>query len=89
LRRQREQRPTAAGRPVEVKSTGPNGALLHVALVQNNVASRVTAGANGGSTPHHDFVVPAADLAATAFVQAVRGEVLQAFSLPVSATQAE
>jgi hypothetical protein len=32
---------------------------------------------------------PAADLAVTAFVQTVRGEVLQAFSLPVCTTQAE
>jgi hypothetical protein len=109
-------RPAAAGLPVEVSSTGPNGALLHVALVQNNIASRVTAGENGGRTLHHDFVVRqwlaplpigrdgraqmarvlplpsgarAADLAVTAFVQSPRGEVLQAFSLPVCSTQAE
>ena len=109
-------RPTTAGLPVDVTSTGPNGALLHVALVQNNVASRVTAGENGGHTLHHDFVVrqwlaplpvgrdgnaqivrvlplpngaPATDLAVTAFVQAARGEVLQAFSLPLCATRAE
>lgn len=109
-------RPTAAGLPVDVKATGPNGALLHVALVQNKVASRVTAGENAGRALHHEFVVrqwlapmpigrdgnariarvlplptgaPAANLAVTAFVQAVRGEVLQAFSLPVCATQAE
>jgi hypothetical protein len=109
-------RPAAAGLPVEVSSTGPNGALLHVALVQNDVTSRVTAGENGGRTLHHDFVVRqwlaplpigrdgraqmarvlplpsgarAADLAVTAFVQSPRGEVLQAFSLPVCSTQAE
>ncbi len=109
-------RPATAGLPVEVSATGPNGALLYVALVQNNVASRVTAGENGGRTLHHDFVVRqwlaplpfgrdgrahmarvlplpsgarAADLAVTAFVQTQRGEVLQAFSLPVCGTLAD
>lgn len=109
-------RPATAGLPVEVNSTGPNGALLHVALVQNNVSSRVTAGENSGRTLHHDFVVRqwlaplpigrdgrahvarvlplpsgarAADLAVTAFVQSPRGEVLQAFSLPLCSTLTE
>jgi hypothetical protein len=108
--------PSAAGLPIEVKSSGPNGALLQVALVQNKVASKVTAGENGGHTLHHDFVVrqwlpalrigrdgnaelarvlalpggaPARDFAVSAFVQGARGEVLQAFSLPVCATQPE
>jgi hypothetical protein len=49
--------PTAAGLPVEVTSTGPKGALLQVALVHNNVTSKVTAGENSGRTLHHDFVV--------------------------------
>lgn len=109
-------RSTTAGLPVDVSSTGPNGALLHVALVQNNLASRVTAGENGGRRLHHDFVVRqwlaplpigrdgraqvarvlplpigarVADLAVTAFVQSPRGEVLQAFSLPLCSTLAE
>lgn len=109
-------RPATAGLPVEVSSTGPNGALLHVAMVQNSVASRVTAGENSGRTLHHDFVVRqwlaplpigrdgraqvarvlplpngarAADLAVTAFVQSPRGEVLQAFSLPLCSTLTE
>ena len=108
--------PSAAGLPVEVKAAAPNGALLQVALVHNKVASRVTAGENGGRTLHHDFVVrqwlapvpvgrdgiaalarvlplpvgaPATDFALTAFVQNARGEVLQAFSLPVCATRTE
>lgn len=42
---------------MDVSATGPNGALLHVALVQNKLASRVIAGENGGRTLHHDFVV--------------------------------
>lgn len=50
-------RATTAGLPVEVSANGPNGALLHVALVHNKVASRVTAGENGGRTLHHDYVV--------------------------------
>lgn len=106
-------RATTAGLPVEVTAVGPNGALLHVALVHNKVVSKVTAGENGGRTLHHDYVVrqwlspmpiggdgrvqltralplpsgvPAADLAVTAFVQSARGEVLQAFSLPVCDT---
>ena len=81
--------------------------------MQNKVASKVTAGENGGRTLHHDFVVrqwlaplpigprrqrragariaaasgaPAGDFAVTAFVQSARGEVLQAFSLPVCAS---
>ena len=49
--------PTAAGLPVEVSTTGPNGALLQVALVHNKVTSKVTAGENSGRTLHHDFVV--------------------------------
>jgi hypothetical protein len=49
--------PTAAGLSVEVTSTGPNGALLQMALVHNNVTSKATAGENSGRTLHHDFVV--------------------------------
>ena len=47
----------AAGLPVDVKASGPGGALLQVALVQNKVVSKVIAGENGGRTLHHDFVV--------------------------------
>jgi hypothetical protein len=50
-------RATTAGLPVEVTANGPNGALLHVALVHNKVVSKVTAGENGGRTLHHDYVV--------------------------------
>jgi hypothetical protein len=50
-------RATTAGMPVEVTSNGPNGALLQVALVHNNVTSKVGAGENRGRTLHHDFVV--------------------------------
>jgi hypothetical protein len=49
--------PAAAGLPVEVKAHDPGGALLQVALVQNNLASKVTRGENEGRTLHHDFVV--------------------------------
>jgi hypothetical protein len=49
--------PTTAGLPVEVTSTGPNGALLQVALVHNKVTSKVGAGENRGRTLHHDYVV--------------------------------
>ncbi|MDL2354295.1 MAG: DUF1223 domain-containing protein [Pseudomonadota bacterium] len=50
-------RPGAAGLPVEVSASAPAGALLQVALVQNNVSSKVTAGENGGRVLRHDFVV--------------------------------
>jgi hypothetical protein len=107
-------RSTAAGLPVEVKANGPAGALLQVALVQNRVVSKVSAGENNGRTLQHDFVVrqwlpalplgpdgsvslarvlplpggaPGQDFAISAFVQNRRGEVLQAFSLPVCAAK--
>jgi hypothetical protein len=50
-------KPGAAGLPVDVKASGPGGALLQVALVQDKVVSKVTAGENGGRTLRHDFVV--------------------------------
>lgn len=50
-------KPTAAGLPVDVKASGPGGAQLQVALVQNKLTSKVGAGENGGRTLQHDFVV--------------------------------
>lgn len=41
---------------VAVSVPGP-GARVYVALFQNGLSSRVTAGENGGRTLHHDFVV--------------------------------
>ena len=40
----------------EVTATGPTGALLQVALVQNGLVSAVKRGENAGRTLHHDFV---------------------------------
>lgn len=47
----------AAGLPVEVSASAPQGATLQVALVESGVAVKVSAGENGGRTLHHDFVV--------------------------------
>jgi hypothetical protein len=42
---------------VKVDGKGPPGALLQVAIHQNNLDSVVTRGENGGRTLHHDYVV--------------------------------
>ena len=49
--------PLAAGLPVQASASGPAGARLYLALVENGLASKVAAGENGGRTLHHDFVV--------------------------------
>lgn len=49
--------PGAAGVPVEVKASSPRGGKLFVALVQNGLASNVTAGENSGRLLRHDYVV--------------------------------
>lgn len=40
----------------EVNATGPAGAVLQVALVENGLVSAVRRGENAGRTLHHDFV---------------------------------
>jgi hypothetical protein len=49
--------PGADGVPVSVGAGAGQGATLHVALVQNGIASQVRAGENQGRLLHHDHVV--------------------------------
>lgn len=49
--------PAVAGLPVRVNANGPAGAKLHLALVENGLATKVSAGENDGRTLRHDFVV--------------------------------
>jgi hypothetical protein len=44
---------------VEARVAAPNGARLHLALVESGIDVRVVAGENEGRTLHHDFVVRA------------------------------
>lgn len=44
---------------LEARVATPQGGRLHLALVENNIDVRVSAGENGGATLHHDFVVRA------------------------------
>lgn len=48
---------TAAGLSVDVRASGPAGSKLFVALTENGIATKVSAGENGGRTLRHDFVV--------------------------------
>lgn len=47
----------SAGLPLEVKATSARDAKLYIALVENGVASQVSAGENKGRLLHHDYVV--------------------------------
>lgn len=49
--------PGAAGLPVSVKASSAREGKLFIALVENGVASQVTAGENRGRLLRHDFVV--------------------------------
>jgi hypothetical protein len=44
---------------VEARVAAPRGGRLHLALVENGIDVRVSAGENGGRTLHHEFVVRA------------------------------
>ena len=45
------------GQPLRVSASGPAGAKLYLALVENGLVSMVAAGENNGRTLRHDYVV--------------------------------
>ena len=45
------------GQPLRVSASGPAGAKLYLALVENGLATKVSAGENNGRTLRHDYVV--------------------------------